>query len=151
MTAIARDNLALLRRHPWILEQSTARPPLGPGTTGKYEAELAALEELGLDDVTVDAVLAFILTFTRGAARDERVAQAARASEDDAQWWADRAQTLATLMPADRYPRAVRVGRAVGEAHGAAWDATAAFEFGLARVLDGLTPLVEARARAGSP
>ena len=122
-------------------------------STRSYAAsrDLAALEELGLDDVTVDAVLAFILTFTRGAARDERVAQAARASEDDAQWWADRAQTLATLMPADRYPRAVRVGRAVGEAHGAAWDATAAFEFGLARVLDGLTPLVEERARAGSP
>jgi hypothetical protein len=48
------------------------------------------------------------------------------------------------LDPA-RYPRAVRVGAAAGAAHGSAHDPDHAYRFGLARVLDGLAALIDAR------
>ncbi|WP_219907934.1 TetR/AcrR family transcriptional regulator [Enhygromyxa salina] len=141
---IARTNLDLLIRHPWLVEQPPGRPPLGPGTTGKYERELTALDGLGLDDITLDAALSFVLGFVRGAARDRIAAQNTVAdSETDEQWWAARAATLAELMPAEDYPLAVRVGSAAGAAQDAAWDPLAAFEFGLARVIDGLAPLLD--------
>jgi len=127
-----------------LVEQPPGRPPLGPGTTGKYERELSALDGLGLDDVVLDATLAFVLGFARGAARDVLATRAAHeAHGDDAQWWAEREATLAELMPAERYPLAVRVGAAVGAVHDAAWDAPTSFEFGLARVVDGLVPVIE--------
>jgi AcrR family transcriptional regulator len=34
--AVARENLALYRRHPWVAAVSTVRPPLGPGLIAKY-------------------------------------------------------------------------------------------------------------------
>jgi AcrR family transcriptional regulator len=144
VAAIARSNLELLLRHPWLIEQPPNRPPLGPGTTGKYERELVALEGLGLDDVTLDAALAFVLGFARGVARDMLAARVLDgAGDDDAQWWSTRAAALSELMPADQYPLAVRVGAAAGEAHDSAWDSRAAFEFGLERVIAGLAPLVK--------
>src|SRR5262249_19575356 len=51
VAAIAEENRALFERHPWAAEVSTARPPLGPGLMGKYEHELTAFEDMGLDDV----------------------------------------------------------------------------------------------------
>lgn len=145
VAAIARTNLELWLRHPWLLEQPPSRPPLGPGTTGKYERELAALDGLGLDDVALDSVLSFVLGFARGAARDLIAARAGADEQTDAQWWAVRSSTLAELMPAEDYPRAIRVGAAAGAAHDSAWDPQAVFEFGLARVIDGLAPLIRAR------
>jgi len=40
---------------------------------------------------------------------------------------------------------AARVGAAAGEAYGAAYDHEYAFEFGLARVLDGIGVVIEQR------
>jgi AcrR family transcriptional regulator len=145
---VARSNLELLLRHPWLIEQPPNRPPLGPGTTGKYERELAALDGLGLDDLAMDAALGFVLGFARGVARDVLAARVVGGAEDsDAQWWAARASALSELMPAERYPLAARVGTAAGAAHDTAWDPQAAFEFGLERVIAGLAPLVEPRQR----
>jgi AcrR family transcriptional regulator len=148
VAAIARSNLELLLRHPWLIEQPPNRPPLGPGTTGKYERELAVLDGLGLDDLALDAALNFVLGFARGAARDVLAARMLDgADETDAQWWAARATALDELMPAEQYPLAVRVGTAAGAAHDTAFDPRAAFEFGLERVIAGLAPLIEPRRR----
>ncbi|MBC7561170.1 MAG: hypothetical protein H7270_17910 [Dermatophilaceae bacterium] len=50
-------------------------------------------------------------------------------------------------MPAssipEKYPRATRIGTAAGAAQGSAHTPTHAYRFGLARVLDGLAPLIE--------
>lgn len=148
VAAIARSNLELLLRHPWLIEQPPNRPPLGPGTTGKYERELAVLDGLGLDDLALDAALGFVLGFARGAARDVLAARMIDGEDEtDAQWWAARAAALDELMPAGRYPLAARVGSAAGAAHDTAFDPRAAFEFGLERVIAGLAPLIEPRRR----
>ncbi len=145
LTAVAEENRALFRAHPWAAQVSTARPPLGPGAMAKYEHELAAWDGLGLDDVDVDASLAHLLAFVQASARAAADARAAREGSgvDDEQWWAANAPLLARVFDADRFPRAARIGSAAGEAHGSAHDPEHAYEFGLRRLLDGLAHLVE--------
>ncbi|MFC5667474.1 TetR/AcrR family transcriptional regulator [Kitasatospora misakiensis] len=144
VTAVAEDNRALHRAHPWIAAVATSRPPLGPGVMAKYEYELRAFEGTGLSDVDLDAALTHVLGFVGTCARmaaDERAAQQDSAMTD-AQWWAANAELLARVFDPERYPVAARVGAAAGEAHGAAYDPDHAYAFGLARVLDGLAALI---------
>lgn len=145
LSAVAEENRALYARHPWAAEVSTARPPLGPGLLGKYEHELAALDELGLDEVTMDAALTFLLEFVRAWARSAADASAQRpeGSGGDERWWAVAGPALQRLVDPERYPLATRVGSAAGAAHGAPYSPAHAYEFGLARVLDGLAALID--------
>ena len=77
-----------------------------------------------------------------GAAHD-----AARTTTDsamsDADWWAANQPILARAFDPERYRRAVRIGAAAGQAQGSAWNAGRAWEFGLARTLDGLAALID--------
>ena len=132
--AIAEDNLRLLRTHPWLIDIHDPRVALGPGTIAKYDRELHAFDGLGLGAVERDAALTFVLDFTLSAAarmRDEEGAESFAAS------WAEAAPRLATYL-GDEMPLARSVGQAAGEAMGAPYDARTAWEFGLARVIDGL-------------
>lgn len=137
---VADANRALYAAHPWAARVSTARPPLGPGLMAKYEHELGALDGAGLDDVELDAALAFVLGFVQANAVAEQDAEQAG---DDAAWWEQAGPLLARVIDAERYPLASRVGSAAGEAQGAAFDPDRAYAFGLERVLDGLAALIE--------
>lgn len=145
LAAVARDNYALYRAHPWAAAASPSRPPLGPGQCAKYEHELRALEGLGLRDVEMDDALAYLLAFVRTAAQDAAQSAAEREASgmDDQEWWEANAPLLAKVLDPERFPTAVRVGQAAGEAHDAAYDAEHAFAFGLERTLDGLGSLIE--------
>ncbi len=147
VTAVADENRALLLAHPWAAAVSTARPPLGPGLMAKYEHELAALDDLGLADVERDDALTYVLGFVQANARAALDVRAARLDSalSDEQWWAAHAPLLAQVLDADAHPLAVRVGTAAGAAQGSAYDPERAYRFGLARVLDGLAALVDAR------
>lgn len=151
VTAVADDNRALFARHPWAATVSTLRPPLGPGLMAKYEHELAALDGTGLDDVEMDDCLTLVLTFVQASARDAADARAARqqSAMDDQAWWAANAGLLERLLDPRTYPLASRVGSAAGAAHGSAHDPEHAYRFGLERLLDGITALVEDRGVAG--
>jgi AcrR family transcriptional regulator len=153
VTAVAEENRALFEAHPWAATVSTTRPPLGPGLMVKYEHELSALDDLGLDDVEMDAALTYLLSFVQSCARD---ATAARISQqdsamDDEQWWAANAPLLARVLDTDAYPIAARVGAAAGAAYGSAYSPEYAYEFGLRRVLDGLAALIESPDRDSAP
>ena len=146
LTRVAETNRALLAAHPWLTEVAVlSRPPLGPGVMAKYEHELAALDGTGLDDVTTDAALSYVLGFVHGHARAAH--DAARATTDsamsDAQWWATNQPLLARVLDAAAYPRAVRIGAAAGAAQGSSWRAEHAWRFGLARTLDGLAAIID--------
>jgi AcrR family transcriptional regulator len=147
--AMARDNLALYRRHPWMVAVYPERPPLGPGVISKYERELRALEGLGLSDVEMDSALTFLLNFVRAAAGDEIQSERLRAATamTTGEWWAAHARALAALVSPEEFPTAVRVGAAAGAANEGAYNVAFAFEFGLQRVLDGLGRLVAAVSR----
>jgi hypothetical protein len=70
----------------------------------------------------------------------------------DEQWWEQAGPALEQVLnPADN-PTATRVGAAAGAEYNAASDPARAFEFGLARLLDGVEALINAskfRARGG--
>ncbi|WP_067436623.1 TetR/AcrR family transcriptional regulator [Nocardioides jensenii] len=145
LAAIADTNRELLVAHPWLTEVAAlSRPPLGPGVMAKYEHELAAFDNTGLSDVDIDAALTYLLGFVQAHCRSAH--DAARATTDtamsDAEWWAANQAVLARAFDAESYPRAVRIGSAAGGAQGSAWAADRAWEFGLARTLDGLAALI---------
>ncbi|SDJ64436.1 TetR/AcrR family transcriptional regulator [Nonomuraea jiangxiensis] len=144
---IARENWALYRRHPWLLQVAASRPVLGPNFTAKYDYELRAVDGIGLSDVEMDSVITLVGGFVHGAARGAVEAEQAesRTGMTDEQWWSSHAPFLAMISDATRFPTAARVGRAAGEAFNAAYDPGHAFEFGLQRVLDGVEALVNSR------
>ncbi|MEV5753269.1 TetR/AcrR family transcriptional regulator [Actinoallomurus sp. NPDC052308] len=147
LAGVARANWALYRRHPWMLQVATVRPALGPNALAKYDEELRAVEGIGLTDVEMDAVLTLVLQHVVSSARllVEAAEAQSRTGLTDEEWWAAHAPLLAEVFEADRYPVAARVGAAAGEAHQAALSPEYAFEFGLARILDGVGALVESR------
>ncbi len=145
ISAVADDNRALFTAHPWAAQVSTARPTLGPGSMAKYERELSAFDGLGLDDVTVDNALTWILSFVQANARaavDKRVSELDSAMNDE-EWWAANAPLLERVFDGNAYPRAARIGAAAGKAHGSAYNPDHAYQFGLARILDALARLVD--------
>ncbi|MCC3764598.1 TetR/AcrR family transcriptional regulator [Glycomyces sp. TRM65418] len=145
LATVARDNYTLYRAHPWAAAASPNRPPLGPGQCAKYEHELQALEGLGLSDVEMDDALTYLLAFVRTAARDAAQSDAERETSgmSDEEWWETNGPLLARVLDPARFPTAVRVGQAAGEAHDAAYNPEHAFVFGLERTLDGLSTLIE--------
>jgi AcrR family transcriptional regulator len=147
LSAIAAENRALFAAHPWAAAVSATRPPLGPGQMAKYEHELAAFDGLGLDDVTVDDCLSYLLSFVQASARAAADAREAErdSTMDDGQWWAANAPLLARVFDENAYPTATRVGTAAGAAHGSAYHPGHAYHFGLERVLDGLAALIDIR------
>ncbi|GAA3359298.1 TetR/AcrR family transcriptional regulator [Saccharopolyspora gregorii] len=149
---VARQNWELHRKHPWTLEIGTARPVLGPKETAKYERELRTVDGIGLTEVEMDSVLSLVLGHARTAARGAAEAADAerRTGLTDEQWWQAHAPLLDRLIDPEHFPTAAKVGTAAGSAHGAATTAAHRFEFGLARVLDGVEVLIRSRERSGS-
>lgn len=135
---MAEDNLALFRAHPWMLEIDDARVAVGPGTIAKYDRELRALDDTGLSAVERDAALSFVLDFVRAAAA--RMRESAE-REQFAPFWAEAGPRLTNYLGED-FPLAQSVGRAAGEMMDGPYDAGIAWEFGLARVIDGLAGIV---------
>ncbi|GAA1674591.1 TetR/AcrR family transcriptional regulator C-terminal domain-containing protein [Fodinicola feengrottensis] len=143
--AIARDLWVLYRRHPWLLQvNATSRPPLGPHTIAVYEHQLWAVEGIGLSDVQMDSVILLISGYVQGAARGAVDSAQAEQSTGltDLQWWEAHEPVLDKVMDPTRYPLAVRVGSAAGDAHQAAFNPDYNFTFGLERVLDGIAALI---------
>ncbi|MET7421247.1 TetR/AcrR family transcriptional regulator [Dactylosporangium sp. NPDC005555] len=136
---IAGNNWELYRRHPWLLQIAGTRPVLGPNVIAKYDFELRAFESSAIPDVDADQLLSLVLNYVAGAVRAavqaDQAEQGTGMSEE--QWWEAYAPLLGEVLDPDRFPTAARVGQAAGEEYGAG-DPVRAYEFGLARVLDGI-------------
>ena len=145
LEAIARQNFALYQRHPWLLQVATSRPPLGPNVVAKYDHDLRAVDGVGLGDVEMDLVVQMVGDFVHGAARTAVAATqvAQRTGLTDEEWWERAGPALAKVYDPDATPTATRVGAAAGAEYNAAVDPARAFEFGLARLLDGVAALIE--------
>jgi AcrR family transcriptional regulator len=145
LTRVAEENRALFTTHRWVAAVSTLRPTLGPGAIGKYEHELAALDGLGLTDLEMDDCLTCLLTFVQANAGAATDADATRRGTgmDDRQWWAQVGPVLSRFVDDSRYPLATRVGTASGASRRSAHDPDDAYRFGLQRLLDGLSVLID--------
>ncbi|WP_080795786.1 TetR/AcrR family transcriptional regulator [Corynebacterium pacaense] len=147
MEEIAARNWQLFLQHPWVLGIDTSRPPLGPGTTAKYDLELTPLIGIGLSDVETDQVLALILEHVKAAARVSLgVAETAEATgNDDHDWWATAGPLLAALIDEKQFPNASRIGAASGAQYDSAVDGELQFQFGLRMILDGVEQLIASK------
>jgi hypothetical protein len=121
-----------------------SRPPLGPNVMAKYEWELRAIEGIGLDDVEMDAAVALVNGYVHGAVRSavEAATVIQRTGITDKQWWEAHEPLLDKIGDTKKFPLASRVGTTVGMTFDAPYDSGHSFEFGLARVLDGIATLL---------
>jgi AcrR family transcriptional regulator len=144
---IATESWKLYQRHPWMLQVAAGRPVLGPNVVAKYDAELRAVDGLGLSDLEMDLVVTMVADYAYGAARVAvDMAQAERnTGMTDDEWWATYAPLLEKVYDPERFPTATRVGAAAGAEYGAAYAPARAFEFGLQRILDGIAAFIDAR------
>jgi hypothetical protein len=144
---IAHQNWNLYRRHPWMLQIATGRSVLGPHAAIKYEAELRPLDNLGLSDVEMDAVLALVLTHVEGAARAQSIIDRTRRDTDmtDAEWWLTHAPLLDKIIDPTRFPVATRVGTAAGQEYQGVSSPEFALTFGLERILAGIADLIASK------
>ncbi|MEV6815070.1 TetR/AcrR family transcriptional regulator [Micromonospora sp. NPDC051296] len=144
---VARTRWQLYLRHPWLLQVATTRPALGPHVIASYEHELRAVDGIGLTDLEMDAVVTLVTGYVHGAVRTavEAAQAAGRTGLTEQQWWQAHAPYLEKALDARRFPLAARVGSTAGQQYQGAADPARAFEFGLARILDGIEVLIRDR------
>ncbi|WP_084958004.1 TetR/AcrR family transcriptional regulator C-terminal domain-containing protein [Thermoactinospora rubra] len=139
LEAFARQGWELRRRHPWLAEARGTRRLPGPNAVASYERMLAALAGTGLSPAEVIAAVGLVGRFVDAealalveAAREER-----GSGVSDEEWWSARGSLFDRL---DRYPTISALWEAGG------WDRPEdSFEFGLARLLDGIELLIRRR------
>jgi AcrR family transcriptional regulator len=148
MEQVARGTWRLYLEHPWLLQVNWARPALGPSSLAGVEIEMGGLEGIGLSDRERVMVMVAIDGYVVGSAR--RVAQERWAAEEtgvsDDEFWAAQEPFLERAMSTGRYPTLARLSE---DAFSAGHEEL--FEFGLARLLDGLEAFVAARRDPGPP
>lgn len=144
LETIARDYWQLYHRHPWLVDVPLTRPVGGPNSFDRYEFELRAVDGLGLDDLEMNAVVELLHSHVEGAARRtvEIRRDAERSGVSDDEWWYSVLPVLEEVLADRDYPLANRVGTTLGAPH---TDPTFLFEFGLARILDGIEQLIASR------
>jgi AcrR family transcriptional regulator len=149
LTDIAWAAWDIYRRHPWLLQvMAMSRPPLGPNGIAQYDHDLRAVDGIGLTELEMDSVINMVSVYVQGSAR--AAAEAATSVQDtgvtDDEWWSTYGPLLEKVFDAEKYPVAARVGQVASETYQSAYDARHGFEFGLARILDGVAALIESRA-----
>jgi AcrR family transcriptional regulator len=155
LAARARADWELYRRHPWILAVARVRGVLGPNEMDAYEAALAAVADLGLAAREMDASVSLLAAYVRGAAlaANEAVEAERVTGQSDEAWWAEREPLLQQVFDPARFPIAtqVHIGGGFDDRAGDGgyhWKrALDDFEFGLARMLDGIAALIAERTR----
>ncbi|AUY49355.1 TetR/AcrR family transcriptional regulator [Streptomyces sp. CB01881] len=134
MTEWARQCWALYRRHPWILAATGMRRQLmGPNQLAWMDAALAALAPTGLSAVQRHDTVLLIIGHIRNLAQ-----QLADADEEGGEEW-NRLAGEVLERHGHRFP-ALSATLAAG---GFAPQGGDPLDFGLERILDGVTPLAD--------
>lgn len=147
LAAVARQDWERGKRHPWMLQVGTHRPPLGPNLMARHEKTLEILNGLGLTDLEMDRAAVMLMSYVHGAVRQAVEAEQVRKHTglSDQQWWVTQEPLLMEVLDPTRFPLSFQVGQAVGETFDSVTDPTSNFDFGLERVLDGLEAFITAR------
>lgn len=143
----ARTHLALLRRQPWIIRVPITSPPLTPNQVAWMDYGLAVLADTTLEEHEKLSTIMTVSGITRNwallTADITAAAQASGTTADEAML--TYGQLLGKLVDPQRFPA---VGRLLATGILDMPDETpdADFEFGLARILDGIATLIDRRA-----
>lgn len=134
----ARLQWQVFRRHPWLApSMSLARPDLSPKAARFTDWVLAALDGTRLDPSTRMYVNVLIFSFVRGVAsalQDEAEAQRETGLSAD-EWIESESATLASMI--GELPHFQKFAAEPFD-----FDLEGLFEFGLARLLDGIGVLI---------
>jgi AcrR family transcriptional regulator len=131
---------AMYASHPWLVQISQARPPLGPGQFAQQEYLYAALAGTGLPPRQIRAAVESIALFVGAtAARDADAALAERATgQSQDAWWAARDGFWTDYFDVTRFPTICRM-----------WEQGAfdppplgPSDLGLHRLLDGIAAAI---------
>jgi AcrR family transcriptional regulator len=132
--------------HPWILQVVSGRPPLEPGQLTWLDRGLATLDDTGLGPQDRMSVVMLVVNYIRGEAQIMAVLMmgGADAGRDPRETQAEYARTIARFVHADRFPALAALSDA-GVFRPDAEGPTYAFDFALARILDGVDALLQER------
>lgn len=143
----ARTSWRIYHRHPWVLEVTMGRPPLGPNVLAGLESGLTTVSGLGLSVEEQLAVINLVDDYVHGAATSligvallER-----RTGLSAAQWMEQYDPLLEEFVDFEHYPALTAMWEELGPT-----EQRTDFEFGLHRVLDGVSAFVESRRTKGS-
>jgi AcrR family transcriptional regulator len=143
---VARLLWDAFRQHPWLASaMSITRPQPLAGALPFSEFLLAALDELGFDHQTTFTAYITLASYVRGTALNlEMEAEAEAASGvDNEEWLQAQEPRLRAIVEAGRFPVFTRF---ISQDYDFSLDQL--FEFGLSRMLDGLTALLGDRTPA---
>jgi AcrR family transcriptional regulator len=141
LEAMARNTLALYRRHPWLLRMNQSRPLLGPSALDGMEAMLSRIRPMGLTDPELVSAIIMVDGYVVGAARTQvyQLEAELTSGQTTAEFYAAQAPFVQKIMATGRYPVLASLPE---DTWSADFDH---FEFGLQRILDGLEVLVGQR------
>ncbi|RAG85260.1 TetR/AcrR family transcriptional regulator [Streptacidiphilus pinicola] len=128
LAALAREELAAMRRHAWLAPLSLTRPSMGPNALRVTEFFLAALADSAWDGGTKMELFAQLNGFVCQFAEWERNA----AGGSGAQWQADMVAYLTGVITEGRYPH---LAQALGGGGAPPPDVDAVFARSLDRLL----------------
>ncbi|MEU9122336.1 TetR/AcrR family transcriptional regulator C-terminal domain-containing protein [Streptomyces sp. NPDC048506] len=146
MAAGARLQWELYHRHPWLAQYlSLTRPRPMPRAMALIEWTMARVT--GMDPLTLIhmalTLLSFVLSTAAGLEEDLEAEQ--ETGLDQSQWMAAMEPTFEGILSSGSYPMYAEMS---GTEEGLL-NLDTLFEFGLARILDGMEVLVERRAAEG--
>lgn len=138
---VARREWELFKRHPWLgPSMSLTRPQMAPNAMGLTEWVLAAFDGTRLAFTERMYVQVLLFSFVRGLASAlEPEVEAERDSGLTAdEWMMTQEQAFIQIMRSDAFPHFNALAEEEFDL-----DLDRLFEFGLARLLDGIEPLVK--------
>jgi DNA-binding transcriptional regulator YhcF (GntR family) len=147
--ALARQQWAVYRRHPWLAQAvSFTRPLLSPRAMAHTEWAMQALDGHGLNPNIQFRAAVTLANYVRGTAVNiESEAQAEQETGLTEEEWMDSQQgRFDQILGSGRFPMMARFVTAAD----VEFNLDILMEFGLQRLLDGLTPLLDAEGR-GNP
>ncbi|MQA85789.1 MAG: TetR family transcriptional regulator [Streptosporangiales bacterium] len=148
LNVTARGTRELYLAHPWLLQVNWARPVLGPTSLACLELVLHGLDGLDLSDQEKMMVVVAVDSFVTGTARTyvHSLAAAEGTGMSDEEFWATQGPFLEKAMSTGAYPTLASMSE---DAFGASHEQT--FEFGLARLLDGIEGFIARRTQYDPP
>lgn len=145
-----REQLIVIRAHPWWVHIPISGPPLNPNSVAWMESGLQAMGGSRLREVEKMGVIQLLAGYVLNQARIEieiTQAYAAAGVTDPARVGHDYGRALARLIDADRFPALMAaLAENVFDDDDQDWDVDV--EFGLERILDGIGVLISARQQA---
>ncbi|MEN3266000.1 TetR/AcrR family transcriptional regulator [Pseudonocardia sp.] len=135
LAAVARSFRASLLRHPWLAQQASRRPALGPNVIARFDHALAVVDRFTHDATRANMIVSAVNTYVLGSVAAEladREAQRSTGMTEDE--WRDSVGTyVGHVVDSGRYPH---FNRRILNAEDP--DADARFEFGLDCLLSGI-------------